>query len=142
MTDPIIAINNLGVKLLLDTADDRIVINFDPKNAFSVPQNTVRSAEVQGVDYQVPTGKELIMLGAVNMFAQFDNRLDMVSTTVADTATGLVTLIPDLPNDNPTPWNTMLFKLVADDFLGFQEQNIAATQINHVGLQGVEYTPT
>ena len=142
MTDPLFAYNNFGIKFLFDTADDRVIINFDTKNGFDIPQNTVRSSEVGGTDYQVPTGKECIILGAINMYAEFNNRLDMVKTTVADSSTGLVTLLSDIPNVNPTQWNAFMFKLVADDFLGFQEQNVSATMINHVGLQGIEYTPT
>ena len=145
MTDPFFAYNNFGTKFLFDTADDRIIINFDSFSpSANLGANAVRTLETNGgTDYQVPTGKELILIGATDLHASISDNLDLCHTTAVNADTGIVIDIANLPSVNPNKWNGLFIKMPADSFPGIHESlGLINRNFTTVGLQGVEYTPT
>ena len=141
MTDPLIAFSNLGIKFLLDSADDRIVTNFDDTTETNLDAGISRTQQVKNVKYQVPTGKELLILGAVDMFST-TGLMQLEQSDDEDASTNPVIVKIFNSGASVSPVNALMFKMPADKRLNRFSPSTANRTFTCRSLQGIEYTPT
>jgi len=143
MTEPTWGADIFGIRFVIDTSDFTLV-TFD-EFAVDMAANAETSLEVNGVDFQVASGKILRLLGVIECSSE-DQETILTQTDTADSQVG--TIDKWLPPFNSAtigagsgPVTIFDVTFAAAKFLTVHNENGVSTRVfNANGLIGLEFT--
>jgi len=143
MAEPIWVIDLFGVKFVVDTSNF-LIINFDTFDV-DMASNAETSLEILGVDYQVPAGKTLRLLGVLLCGSENTGDTVLTQTDTADSQVGSINKwIPpiDIGGIGVGAGPVTIFDptFAASKFLTVHNTVAATRAFTVVGLVGLEFT--